>query len=174
MANNIVDEPEEWRPIPGYPGYEASSLGRIRSLDRWSAQGLRKGRVLAPSRAGPYEHVHFAPGGSVKVHIAVCLAFHGKKPSPKHEVAHWDNDGSNNRKDNLRWASSAENKGDQIRHGTRLRGTRHGMATLSDEDVIEIRRLAASGMPGIEISEAFGIKAAQVSRIRNRRRWTHI
>jgi hypothetical protein len=39
----------------------------------------------------------------------VCRAFHGKAPSPAHEVDHIDGDPGNNHKDNLRWVTHAEN-----------------------------------------------------------------
>ena len=43
---------EIWKPIPAFEGlYEASSSGRIRSLDRITAHGTtRKGRVLKGHR----------------------------------------------------------------------------------------------------------------------------
>lgn len=47
---------EEWKPIPDYEGlYEVSSLGNIRSLDRfmyskrWNKESLIKGRILKPT-----------------------------------------------------------------------------------------------------------------------------
>ena len=47
------------------------------------------------------------------VHRLVCRAFHGKSPSTEHrEVDHIDGDPSNNRAENLRWVTHAEN----IRH----------------------------------------------------------
>ena len=38
-----MDELERWRNIPGYRGYQASSLGQVRSVDRTLANGGRVG-----------------------------------------------------------------------------------------------------------------------------------
>jgi hypothetical protein len=40
-AGDANDPAEEWREVPGYEGYEASSLGRIRSLDRYLELGQK-------------------------------------------------------------------------------------------------------------------------------------
>jgi hypothetical protein len=53
---------EEWRPVPGYENYEASSLGNIRSLDRyreligrWGPMvRFHRGRVLKARAKPPY------------------------------------------------------------------------------------------------------------------------
>ena len=57
------------------------------------------------------------------VHKLVALAFHGPRPSPAHEVAHGDNDVSNNRPDNIRWATVLENKEDYKKTGATYRDT---------------------------------------------------
>lgn len=44
-----------------------------------------------------------------KVHVIVCTAFHGPKPSKLHEVGHEDDDRSNNHPNNLRWITRSEN-----------------------------------------------------------------
>lgn len=124
---------EIWKPIPGEPFYEASSLGRIRSvdrvvpfLDRWGNISQRPlvGRVLraktrkaAPGKIAYRDVVLCSDGNphSETVHKLVALAFHGERPTPLHEVAHGNGDPSNNRPDNVRWATSAENKADSRR-----------------------------------------------------------
>ena len=38
---------EEWRAVPGWPRYEVSSIGGVRSIDHVDTRGQRrKGRVL--------------------------------------------------------------------------------------------------------------------------------
>lgn len=97
----------------GYEGlYEVSDLGLV-----WS---LRRQIVLKPSpnQRGRL-HVALHKDGTQKtryVHKLVSRAFHGECPAGM-EVCHWDGDCSNNRADNLRYGTHAENMQDQIRHG---------------------------------------------------------
>lgn len=47
--------------------------------------------------------------GNIKVHKAVCEAFHGLPPFPKAVVIHIDENALNNRPENLRWGTQKEN-----------------------------------------------------------------
>lgn len=69
----------------------------------------------------------------------MCRAFHGPKPTPEHEVAHWDGVRTNFVLSNLRWATKKENREDQKRHGTFPSCENNGRAVLSWAQVLEIR-----------------------------------
>lgn len=112
---------EEWRPVPGHPLLEASSLGRVRSIPYIVPQpnGGERIRQMAPthgvvSRAHKgsshrYRKVLFRRV-NYKVHKLVCLAFHGPPPAPKgYGVLHGDEDGLNNLPGNLSWGTQKEN-----------------------------------------------------------------
>ena len=156
-------EGEVWRDIPGFPGYQASSLGRVRSQHK----------VLKPqpSRSG---HVFVAPciGGVQSrhgVHRLVCAAFNGPCPDG-YECGHRDGDATNNRPENLSWITRLENQRDRIRHGTTNRGQRNGRAKLTDEQMQEIRRRALAGEKHADIASAFGVVKSHVSNIASGRR----
>lgn len=190
MANaGNSDSAEIWKPIPGWEGmYEASSEGSIRSLDRPVA-GLtrngkprpyfRRGKVLAPakSRKG-YLAVNLKhpdrPGATREIHRLVCSAFHGPPATHNLHAAHTDGDKTNNRPENLRWATPKQNQADQYRHGTRRLGEQHPMATLTDAEVILIRDMASRGVVQADIARAMGVSQRQVSKIVLRRTWRHI
>lgn len=120
-------EVEEWRPIPGYDGYEASSLGRVRSLDRMVKGGhghprKAKGRVrvATPGFRG-YLDVIIRVDGVRKnrgVHQFVALAFHGIPPEWAEMVCHRDGNNRNNTPGNLYWGTRLDNEEDRRRHGT--------------------------------------------------------
>lgn len=100
---------EAWRAIPGFPGYEASDQGRVRS-----ARG-----VLKPWLSNGYSIVGLRQTGrtvKVNVHRLILLAFHGK-PGPKMDARHLNGDKSDNRLINLAWGTRSENIRDQVRHG---------------------------------------------------------
>lgn len=118
---------EQWVDIPEHDGYQASDLGRVRSLDRVIIRknGIPKsikGRVLAPQKqpAG-YLHVVLGRGNQWLVHRLVMWAFVGPCPDG-HQVAHNDGDRHNNVLSNLRYATPKENQSDKHRHGTMIVG----------------------------------------------------
>lgn len=166
---NII---EEWRPVEGWP-YEVSSLGKVRrTLTFRGAVRIRHLHMmnLSCEPTGYYSVVLQDAGHRwrCRVHILVCASFHGPKPSPQHQVAHWDGDQSNNQPNNLRWALPKENSQDNIRHNKTTAGQRHPMAKLNIESARAV--FVASGSYR-KIAEAFGISRATVCLIKRRRNW---
>lgn len=113
---------EVWKAIPGHRGYQASSLGRVRSVPRTLRDGRTAGGVVltpTPDRDG-YLRVQLGRR-KVGVHVAVQLAFAGPP-----EVRHLDGDHENNRPENLAWGSRVENEQDKRKGRGREEGKEEG------------------------------------------------
>lgn len=123
---------EIWHAIPDYEGfYEASSLGRIRSLDRVvhdhaGKPRRRNGQILRQfTQNARYLVVSLRRDGrkhDFLVHRVVLAAFAGPCP-PGMECCHNDGNRMNNRVENLRWDTRKANHFDKRAHGTAQRST---------------------------------------------------
>lgn len=164
---------EEWRSIPGHDGYEASNLGRIRSVDRW-VEDVYKGKTRRRFFRERVLRQTILKGGYLnvtvvgRVHAAVMLAFRGPPPSG-HWVAHNDGVKTNCRLDNLRYDTPSGNHADKFRHGTHNRGTRNHRAKLTEAEVLAIR---ASEGNQRAIATQFGVSQGHISIIRARKQWS--
>ena len=176
-------EPEHWRDIPDFEGfYQASSYGRIRSLDRMLVKPFArcgyprwvKGRVLSPRKTGKrgYLGVSLASNDrKINFYIAhlVALTFNGPCPDGL-EVCHNDGKNTNNRPSNLRYDTHAANEADKVTHGTLLEGEKCPASRLTADQVREIRRRAIDE-PFAGIAVDLGIKTATIQAIVSGKTW---
>ena len=160
---------EIWKDIPGYEGrYQASNLGRIRSLDReLGPLGKRghsrmKGRILRPGRnkSGHLSVVLGHKAAGSQVHQLIALTFIGPKPEGM-EVCHNDGDPTNNRVENLRYDTRTNNILDVYRAGKRWR-------KLSLNDMEQILREPAD-VSGVALAAKYGVSTTTISKIRRGR-----
>lgn len=113
---------EVWKDIPGYEGfYQASTLGRIKSLERLDSKGRRlKGRILKDGESSNgYRVVSLVRDGkqhSFTIHRLVAKLFLDRVDG-KDYINHIDGDKNNNRVDNLEWCTKSENTNHAIRLG---------------------------------------------------------
>lgn len=149
---------EEWRSVPSYPGYYASTLGRVRSE-----------HTVLKSHPRKFGHLYVAPSVSGRqkpegVHRMVCEAFHGPCP-PEQECRHLDGKPSNNLPGNLAWGTKIENQGDRALHGTGNAGERNGRAKLTDAQKEEIRCRISAGEKHRIVAAEFGIHTGHIPNI---------
>jgi len=125
---------EQWKDIPGYKGrYQASTAGRVRSLDREvfvkyaigpkaGTTVLRplKGRFLRPrSDIRGYKYVGLGTKHkSKRVHRLVMLTFVGPCPVGC-EVLHLNHCRADNRQSNLKYGTRSENLKMDYKNGSR-------------------------------------------------------
>lgn len=175
------DSSEQWLDIEGWPGYEVSDFGRVRSWKQrgkirrtWVIDRAVPPRILRHDIRNGYPSVLLVStenGRAWKsVHRLVLGAFIGQMPSTVH-AAHGDGDKTNNRLTNLRWASPAENNADKANHGTRQNGEKAGTAKLTWEAVAEIRSRRASGEGLVAVARRFGVCVNTITSITSFKTW---
>lgn len=173
---------EIWKDIPGFEGYyQASNLGRIRSLDRSRAVMSRwqkhiekkhKGKVLDFSKkisgSGYYNVVLSINGLKYykTVHRLIAMTFKGDGDGL--QVNHIDENKLNNKVDNLEWVTGSQNKIHSIHRGN------HNTVKLSPSLVKKIRIALDKGVSSRVISNFMGVHSSTVHRIKNRKIWKTI
>lgn len=158
---------EEWRVVARNPNYEVSSLGRVRRATPYRSTEV--GYILAqrPCVDG-YPRVGLSYGGRIRaiaVHVLVCEAFHGPRPSPKHQAAHGDGVRTNAAASNLRWATHRENQADRVLHGTNPVGERNPAAKLTDMNIWAIRARHLLGEQNASLARCFGVSDTHIGRV---------
>lgn len=179
---NAVEE--LWADIPEYEGlYQASSLGRVKSLAREvlaynfpAKRMVMKSvaeKVLSLKKYGKdYLGVHLYKNGvdsKFYVQRVILSAFKGKNPEGM-VACHINGNRKDNRIENLRWDTPKNNEADKLIHGTRCFGEKHGNSKFSNEQVFWIR----SGVTYEEVSKKIDISRGQYRNIVNGVAWPHL
>lgn len=173
MGNN---PPEEWRVIPNFKEYEASSLGRIRRRAGSTRCKIDRVKMAQPGSDG-YEFVVLYQGGrghGRHVNNLVCHAFHGDPPDGCNQSRHKDGNRLNNAASNLSWTDAQGNADDRRKHGTHPIGSINGFSKLAEPDIVEIRRRVGSGEKRKEVAAAFGVCTSTVDKIITGVHWNHV
>lgn len=182
MGDGTHAEGEEWRAVPGFDGwYDVSSKGRVRS---WRMTAVRKVRRDTPRLlAGRYTALgyhevkltHPVFGAmNVAVHQLVLAAFDRPRP-PKMVCDHINADPGDNRVENLRWVTAAENQHHAVAMGNiRGRTGPRSFSPLDEDKVRKMRRLRGEGASLKSLAADFDVSTTTVSKVVNGLIWREV
>lgn len=169
---------EEWRDIPNFEGYQVSSLGRVRGIDRLCGNrpGVTKGKILKPFRnKRGYLEVNLynnSKSTAKIIHRLVAKAFISNDFN-KPQVNHIDGNKLNNEVSNLEWMSNSENQLHAYSLGLQpsRAGENNVKAKITDKSVTELKVLYNSGKTIVDISNIMNINVSIIRNIIYGRTW---
>ncbi|HYH69018.1 MAG TPA: NUMOD4 motif-containing HNH endonuclease [Urbifossiella sp.] len=168
-----MSDDEQWQEIPGYPGYAASDLGRIKNLKRdavLSGTLTKEGYIQVCLRKVDRRTVAYA-------HRLVAFAFLG--PAPDGFVVNHKNAVKTDcRLCNLEWVSVRDN----IRHAAslgllragRLVGEENPNVKLTENEVRQMRAQRQSGVTLAALGRQYGVTAATAHLVVTGKTWRHV
>lgn len=160
----------------GFPDYEVSSSGSVRSIPRTDLNGRKLcGKVLKarPLPKTGYLQVFLRKDGRSHpkyVHDLVTAAFIGPKP-PGQWVRHGPAGVPDNSLANLCYGTVAENHADKLRDGTLRRGERVPWARLTNEQAVLILQLLEDGANPAILAREYGLSRSAVRSLGSGRSW---
>lgn len=169
---------DEFRDIPGWPGYRVSRSGIILSCRTNGGNCSDSWRLRKPqrSRDGYYLIMLHHKGETIftSVHSLVLMAFVGPRPNG-YVACHNNSVRTDNRVSNLRWDTQQGNIDDKSILGTTAKGERNGRAKLTADGVLKIIHLRSSLQLSFgAIARQVGISKRQVMRIIKGEQWKHV
>ena len=171
---------ETWKQINGYPNYQVSNLGRVRSYTE-KFTGKKQGKPkIRKQQVSPYGYnILCLYNNGRKTHAVHRLVAEAFIPNPDNLrcINHKNGVKTDNRVDNIEWCTYSENI--QHAYDTNLKqqhkGEAHSMAKLSKNDVLDIRNAYRLGCFNYsEIGRAYGVVYVTIRSIVNRKTWSHI
>lgn len=176
---------EEWKVIPGFTRYLASSEGRIKNTN-WRQTKKTKMMKLKVKYDG-YVGIQLARDyltqyPSLLVHRLIALVF---IPNPNNypEINHKNSIRTDNRVENLEWCTHQYNMTHANEEGNHnVKGENHPLAKLTNQDIIDIRamyfpraRLKNNGKYNcVQIANMYNLNVSTIRRIIKNRSWSHI
>lgn len=172
----IIRGEEIWFDHPVIDGWQFSNFGRGRTQYRRSYKIKRKQgfwTVVEPHiSAYGYEQLCIEKR-QYFVHVLVLETFSGPRPD-KADTRHLDDIKLNNKLDNLVWGTRAENLADGFANGRYPRGEKHYASKLTEENVLEIRRLRLEGWSVPKLAKRYGVDYTIAYGIIKGTRWRHV
>lgn len=171
-----MERNEIWKPIPGFnDSYEASSIGRIRSVDRRSFNGsFLKGKIMCQNTnfKNGYLTVMLAENGKSKAklsHRMIAMAFIDNNEGKK-TVNHINGIKTDNRVENLEWASYSENMRHAINTGLATNFI-NSFRKMDKEMANEARNRLSLGERPMDIARDFNVPKDCIYNLRYNPNW---
>lgn len=159
-----------YKAIKNHPRYEISKDGIIRNA---------KTKAIKSQYIGStgYYMVSFSYDGKTKpqrVHRLLAMTYLDNDGS-RDCVNHIDGDKLNNSLSNLEWCTHAENMKHAFSTGlANNTGENNGQSKLTEGQVVEIKRLIASGKSQYKIAAEYGVSRSCILGIKLGRLWAHV
>lgn len=163
---------EHWKEIEGFPDYQVSDQGRVKSLK------FGRERILKLRTTGyGYLDIKLWSEGKYErklIHRLVIEAFL-ENPDNKPECNHKNGIKTDNRLENLEWVTHSENMSHAYRTGLATnKGETHPRSKLTESDVLEILEDSNAGIPLEEVAGKYNISKQGVCNIKAGRSWSHV
>lgn len=162
---------EIWKSIIGYPNYEISNFGRVKSKERVIIDILGRtrhipSRILKQGDSMGYSFVNLVKNGrvnSIKVHILVAEAFLGQRPDG-YDVCHKNGNKKDNAVDNLEYGTRSKNNLDNYR----INGCVNKNQKLTIDEVREIKQQLQQGVSQRKLALKYGVCKSTIAAIKSK------
>ena len=168
----------EYREVVGFPWYRVGTDGSVWSRYRRGKSSNTSEtwkKIKTTKRCDGYCYVNLSPGRNrFYVHALILITFVGERP-PNMDVLYGDGQPTNNRLDNLRYGTRAENCADTKRHGRGNAGEQHYGSKLRALDAAAARTMYARHLGQWSVvkflARWFNVSSATIYDVVNGKTW---